>query len=141
MQILPLQWERGTTNSIGDRKLTFSADKSIDLGDFNPFKIEQGTQFIVILLDANSEEINDFKTESSEETKERFRKRMNSLITQYSDLIKQDPKIWREKFKKDLIDKKIIQKSTTELTIGGYARVIIILNEKIHDERTKTTRS
>lgn len=133
MKVLHLQWERGTTNSIGDRKLVFSADKSIDLGDFNPFKIEQGTQFIVILIDANSKEAEEFVEETPEETKDRFRKRMNALINTAAEQRGQNPKEFREEYKKVLISKGIIKESTNELDLQGYARVIADLQQETHE--------
>lgn len=129
MQILPLQWERGTTNSIGERKLVFSADKSVDLGDFNPFKIEQGTQFIVMLIEANSKEAIEFRNESKEETLERFRRHMNSLINSIAESFDKDPKIYREEFKTQLKHEGLIKLSTKELTLQGYALVISKLKQ------------
>ena len=129
MLILPLQWERGTTNSIGERKLVFSADKSVDLGDFNPFKIEQGTQFIVMLIEANSKEATEFRTESKEETLERFRRHMNSMINSVSEALNKDPKIYREEFKTMLKQEELIKTSTKELNLQGYVLVISKLKQ------------
>lgn len=133
MYFLPLQWERGNTNSIGERKLVFSADKSIDLGDFNPFKIEQGTQYMVILVETNSEEFKEFQQETKEETTERFRKHMNALINKVADFRGESPVSYREKLKQMLRSNGVIKDSTKELTIEGYSRVINYLTRQIHE--------
>lgn len=130
MYILPLQWDRGTSNSIGDRKLIFSADKSIDLQGFNPFEIEQGTQFMVIMVPVNSEEMNDFKTETAKETLDRFKRHMEVLIGDVARLLKKDQGEYREQFKAFLTEKGYIQKSTSELDLNGYANAIVYLKNK-----------
>lgn len=141
MWILPLQWERGTTNSIGERKLVFSADKSVDLGDFNPFKIEQGTQFIVMFIEADSQEAINFRNETKEETIERFRRHMNSLINSVANLKKEDPKKYREDFKTELKREGLIKSSTLELNLQGYALVITKLKQIKNGIENRTNKS
>jgi len=132
MIILQLQYDRHSgPDAIGQHKITFSMDESIAT-EFNPMTIKKGTQFIVMLIEANSKEADEFRDESPEETKERFRKRMNSLINQVAEKNGFKPKEFRDLFKQELVSKKLIRESTTELDLQGYVKVIAILNEKLY---------
>jgi len=136
MMILPMQYDRHSgPDAVGSHKLTFSIDESVGLDGFNPMEIKKGTQFIVTLIEADSKEAEEFRSETPEESKERFRRRMNSLINKYADL-----GVSREEFKEVLKEKGLIVESTKELDLAGYARVIALLNEKIY-EREKDTGS
>ena len=91
------------------------------------------------MTEANSKEAQEFRDESPEESKERFRKRMNSLINRVADKIGIKSEEYRKQFKKELVEISLIEESTTELDLQGYARAIAILSEKLYD-RQKTTR-
>lgn len=136
MMVLPMQYDRHSgPDAVGQHKLTFSIDESVGLDGFNPMEIKKGTQFIVTLIEADSKEAEEFRSETPAESKERFRKRMNSLINRYSEL-----GVSREEFKEFLKERGLITESTKELDLAGYARVIALLNEKIY-EREKDTGS
>ena len=139
MIILPLQYDRHSgPDAIGQHKLTFTLDESVAT-EFNPMSIKKGTQFVVMMIEANSKEAQEFRDESPEESKERFRKRMNSLINQVAEKIGIKSEEYRKQFKKELVEMNLIKESTTELDLQGYARVIAILSEKLYD-RQKNTR-
>ena len=104
-------------------------DESVT-SEFNPMSIKKGTQFIVMLIDVNSEEMKDFSQETPEQTKERFRKHLNSLINQLADEIGEDSGKFREKFKLKLKNMNLIKESTNELSIEGYAQAINLLKQK-----------
>lgn len=135
MIILQLQYDshRGP-DAIGSHKLTFSMDESTEMGDSFKDLItsKKGTQYVVMLTEANSKEAQEFRDESPDESKERFRKRMNSLINQVAEKNGFKPPEFRGLFKKELIDLKMIKESTKELTLEGYAKVIGILNSKLY---------
>ena len=133
MIVLPLQWERHSgPDAVGQHKLTFTMDESVSSGTFNPMHIKKGTQFIVMLVEANSEEADNFSDESLEDSIERFRKHMNSLINQVAEKNGFKSAEFRELFKKELIGLKLIKLSTKELNLEGYAKVIGILNTKLN---------
>lgn len=133
MIVLPLQYDRHSgPDSIGQHKLTFTLDETVAT-EFNPMSIRKGTQFIVMLIEADSKEAEEFRDETLEESTERFRKRMNSLISQVAEKRNEDPIEFRKMFKQELINHKMIINSTKELTLEGYVKAIGILNSKIHD--------
>lgn len=141
MITLYLQWDRHSGPSeIGQHKLTFSMDESVNSGDFNPLHIKKGTQFIVMMIEADTKEAQEFRDESPEESKERFRKRMNSLINQVAEANGFKGPEFRDLFKTELKERGLIKESTKELNLEGYAKVIGILNEKLY-ARQKPTRT
>lgn len=125
MMFLPLQYDghRGP-DAIGSHKITFSIDESVDMGDFNPMSIKKGTQFIVMLVEAGTEEAEEFRGETLEETKNRFRKRMNAIIGDIAELKSTKKEDEREEIKAKFIKEGIIKKSTSELSIDELAKVI-----------------
>lgn len=94
-----------------------------------------GTEYIVVFIPTDKkEELEQFKTESAEETKERFRKRLNALIGEYAKVIGDRAEKVREVLKQNWKLRGIIKESTTELDIAGYAGRITELQELIHDK-------
>lgn len=135
MIILPLQYDRHSgPDAIGQHKITFTLDESIAT-EFNPMSIKKGTQFIVMMIETNTKEAEEFRDETPEESKERFRKRMNSLINQVAELNGFKSDEYREVFKQELKDGKLIKESTKELSLEGYAQVIGILNQKMYGKK------
>ncbi len=132
MIIFPGQIDSYRSRSNGDRLMTISYYSRFAPEVNKVLDKELGTEYMIIMIPTSSEELGDFQSETPEQSKERFRKHMNSLINQVSD--KKKNKDWREEFKKELIDKKIIKKSTTELSMEGYVQVIGMLNEKLYDK-------
>ena len=93
MITLPVQFDRHTgPNVIGEHKLVFSIDESIDWGYFNPVKIKKGTQFMMVLLDLKKRDDEKpvkerlRKDETEEDTKMRLQRRMHSLIQDWAEL-------------------------------------------------------
>ena len=129
MIVLPLQYDthRGP-DAIGQHKLVFTMDESIT-SDFNPLSIKKGTQFLVMLVEADSKEMTDFATETKEETMQRFKRHLEALIADVANTLNVDKTSFREEFKKELIKTGIIKKSTTELTLEQIAQQIIKLKQ------------
>lgn len=136
MIILPVQYEnhRGP-DAVGQHKLTFTIDESVALDGFNPMTIKKGTQFIAMFIEAGTQEEKEFKTETKEETLERFRKHMNSLISSVAEALDVDAAQYRETFKVELKNIGLIHESTKELDLQGYAKAIALLKQKKHDTR------
>lgn len=129
MIIIPLQWDKHSgPDAVGQHKFVFSADESVDI-DMNLIRAKKGTQFIVMMIEAGSDEADNFRSETYEETKERFRKHMNSLINSIADLKHVPATEYREEYKNILKDKKLIITSTSELDLQGYALVITELKK------------
>ena len=116
MIILPLQWDKFSgPDAIGQNKLIFTMDESVNPGTFNPLRLKKGKQFLVILLETDSEQ-NEFAQESQAETTTRFKKRMEALIAERG--------IDREEFKQRLKNIGLIRESTNELDLIGYTKAI-----------------
>lgn len=140
MIILPLQYDRHSgPDAIGQHKLTFTLDESVAT-EFNPMSIKKGTQFIVMMIEADTKEAQEFRDESPEESKERFRKRMNSLINQVAEANGFKGPEFRDLFKTELKERGLINVSTKELSLEGYAKVIGILNEKLYGKKLTRTK-
>jgi hypothetical protein len=133
MLILPLQYEnhRGP-DAIGQHKLTFVMDESI-VTDFNPMTIKKGTQFMVMLIPADTIQSENFEQETLAEAKERMFKWMHVLITDIAKLEGVDQETLKTRFKEQLKKLKLIQTSTKELTVDGLATAITILRDKKHE--------
>jgi hypothetical protein len=125
--ILQYDGHRGP-DAIGQHKLTFSMDESIDAGEFNPMTVKKGTQYIAILIPA--EEDTGLKQETIEEATRRFQSRMHALIGEIATLTGVSDTSVKESLKTKLKQMNIIKESTTELDIQGYAKVITILIER-----------
>jgi flavin-binding protein dodecin len=83
--------------------------------------IKKGTQFIVMMIDVNSAEYEEFKQETPAETKERFFKHFHSLINDVAKLEGSTPESLKEAIKDTLEREKKIVSSTTELSVEQLA--------------------
>jgi len=130
---LPVQFARHSgPNAIGDHSLVFTIDESIDMGAFNPTRIKRGTQFMMVLIESDKEDMPK-QSETPEETKSRFQKRMYALMNELAELSGKDKREIKELLKKFLIEKGKIKESTTELDIEGYAFAIYYIQSKINN--------
>lgn len=121
-----------------------SGDRIITLSSYDKFAEEiskitnsgMGKEFVVIMIPTEDQaQVDEFRNESPEETKERFRKRMNALIGELAQLKGTSAEKLREELKKEWIEKGLIQKSTTELSTAGYAERITDLLGRIHQAK------
>jgi hypothetical protein len=128
MIILPLQYDghRGP-DAVGQHKLTFTMDESIDVREFNPMSIRKGAQFLVTMVEVGTDEAKTFAQETKEETLGRFKKHFEALISDIAKM-KNEPE-FREQLKADLIEQGVIKKSTSELDLAGYSKQIVSLRK------------
>ena len=130
MLILPLQWEKHSgPDSVGQHKLVFTMDESVNHGEFNPMTIRKGTQFLVTLVEANSSELDSFASETEKETTERFRKQFYAIITEIARLKGSTTEIEKEKIKDQLKLEGLIKESTKEMDLNTLAAIIIRLKK------------
>lgn len=124
MFTLHLQWDghRGP-DAIGQHKLTFTMDESVNSGEFNPMQLKKGAQFMVIFIPAEE----GFQNESMVEARSRFMKRMHALIDELAEYNHIPKEEYKEQLKKQLITEGHIKQSTTELDLEGLANVINLL--------------
>lgn len=125
------QFEGFSTRATGDRILRLSTyeDQSAEVGKIVNGKI--GQEYLVMMVPTDTPEFTDFHSETPEETRERFRKHMNSLINQVAEKEGKKPGEVRESFKEFLRSQDMIASSTNELSIEGYARAISILKKRL----------
>ena len=134
MILLQVQWEKHAgPDSIGQHKLIFSMDESINHGEFNPMSLKKGTQFMLMMIPTNSTEYNEFANETIEKTKERFSKHMHSLIGEIAKEKKIKPEEYKDMIRTSLIKAGRIKKSTTELDIAGLSETIIHLRKVLKE--------
>lgn len=131
--IIPLQFDghRGP-DAIGQHKLTFSIDESIAT-DFNPMSIKKGAQFMVMLIPTDSVEMQDFQSETPEDTHNRFRKMMEATIGDIATMKGMDRDEYREEVKARLKQEGLIKSSTKELNLEQLGKVIVRLKEHKHE--------
>lgn len=134
MIIFPVQLDGFRISKIGDRTLTLHTYEQY-AGEVSRLTDKpMGTEYIAIFIPTDAkEEIEEFKNETPDETKERFRKRMNALIGELAKKQGTSAEKLREELKKEWIVKGIIKKSTTELDIAGYAARITELMSKLNE--------
>ena len=130
MIVLPLQYDshRGP-DAIGQHKITFTLDESINAGEFNPMSIQKGKQFLVMMVEADSDEEMAFASETPEDTKLRFSRQMHASIQEIAVLSNSTAVIVKDELRAKLINEGTIKKSTTELNINQLATVIIRLKK------------
>lgn len=143
MIVLPLQWEKHAgPDATGQHKLIFTMDESVNHGEFNPMTLKKGTQFLVMMVEAGTQEQTEFASETAEETKNRFFKQMHVLIADIAKL-KGKPHTevtFKDELRSKLIQEGVIQKSTSELTIHQLAAVIIRLKKYKHEQEKTASR-
>ena len=101
---------------------------------------KMGQEFIVLMIPTNdTKAIEEFKNETPEQTKSRFSRQMNAMISEIAKLSGKTKDEYRNSVKQHLIDNGIIKKSTTELDVEGYAFVITKLKEKRYELRKLQT--
>lgn len=123
-----LQFEKYNQTAL-EHKITFTSDRHNQIDPVFA-NIKSGTQYVVVMIEAESKEAQSFVDETPEETKERFRKHMNSLVNSVGEKLGKTPDVFRLEFKDELKKMGIIKDTTLELDIAGYAKVIALLKQK-----------
>lgn len=132
MIIFPAQLEGYRSRSTGDRIISFCTyeDHAGDVTEVIQSKI--GTEYLVMLVPTGTQEHDAFVSETPEETKTRFQKRMHAIIDQQAKDKGVDSNSYRASIKSELKSLGLIKDSTTELTVKGYAQVIsLLLNNRL----------
>ena len=130
MIVLPVQWDKHAGPTVmGQHKFIFEVDESIDLSDFNPLKIKKGTQFMMILLESEKDQI--LRQETETETKQRFTKYLHAVISDYAKLEGRRADEVKDELKKQLIEEGKIKESSKELDINGIAYAIYLMKAKL----------
>ncbi len=130
MILLALQYDKWSgPDAVGQHKLTFTMDESINAGEFNPLSIKKGTQFIVTLTECGTEEDKGFSQETEEQTRERFFKQFHALITEVAKLETKPADQLKAEIKATLIAEGKIKESSKEMTNEQLATEIIRLKK------------
>lgn len=125
-------------------RITKIGDRILSLHTYEKFAEEiakltsgkMGKEYVVIMIPSeNQQEIDEFRSETPEETKERFRKRMNAIVTDIAKSTGRKPEELREEFKAQWKKEGIIKESTNELDVAGLAKVITQLTGIQHERR------
>lgn len=133
MIIFPCQLDSFRISKIGDRTLTLHTyeQHAEEVGKLTNSKM--GKEYIAILIPTeNKQEIDEFRSETPEETKERFRRRMNAIITDIAKTTDRRAEELREEFKTQWKADGLIKESTNELDIAGLANIITKLTALQH---------
>lgn len=126
-------------SKIGDRVLSIRTYDQYAEDVSKVINEPMGSEFIVIMIPTKDKEsVKQWQEETPEETKERFRRRMNALVNEYAELLNEDAKEVRTQIKVELQKQGIISESTKELDIAGYSEVIVFLKNKIYERKKKS---
>lgn len=132
MQVLTLQYSKHSgPDAIGQHHLSFTMDESV-AKDFNVYT-KKGTQFLVILIPVDSSEMNEFASETKDDTLKRFKKMMEALIGELADMQETDKVTYRNQVKDYLRIQGRIKESTGELDLEGLAYTINHLRKVKYD--------
>lgn len=129
MKTLFLQYDKHSgPDSIGQHKLVFTMDESVE-NDFNPMSMKKGTQFLVILIQADTEEYRSFSQETKEETKVRFFKQFHAILAEVAERRGITSEELRNQIKDKLKGRGLIKDSMSELSIEQLGQEIIKLKQ------------
>lgn len=122
-------------------RITKIGDRILSLHTYEKFAEEiakltsgkMGKEYVVVMIPSeNAQEIDEFRNETIDETKTRFRKRMNALITDIAKQTNREPGELREELKLQWKKEGMFTESTNELSLAGLATVITRLVSMQH---------
>ena len=136
MQIISAQYNKLSGPDLTSSfKLEFTIDESQSVC-LKPFlDLKKGTSVILLMFDyeKDEQEINEFKDETADQTKERMFKRMHALINKVAKDKNIAPSEIKKVLKEFLIKKKCIKTSSKELDIKGLATAIYFLSTEYNN--------
>src|SRR3990167_10123222 len=137
MIVFAAQLHRFNILTSGDRIITLSSYQQYAEEISKITNSGMGKEFVVIMIPSEStQEIDEFRNETPDETKERFRKRMNALIGELAKIDGRSAERVREDLKSKWVKEGLIKKSTTEFDIAGYAARINELLGRISEKKS-----
>lgn len=130
MKPFPVQFNRFSKNVMGDNIISFRVDAlySKDISELVAKDI--GTEFMCTLIEAD---VAMPEAQASPDVKERFVRKMHVLISDLAELKGTSAKDEKEELRAMLKEEKLIEKSTTELTLKGYAIACDYLEKQIQE--------
>jgi len=141
MLIVGAQFNRVSgPDATSSYKIEFVVDESQRSGVLNlANQMKKGTELLLMIFEssADSDELKEMATESTEETRIRLNKRMYALMNDIAAEKKISLIDVKKTLKTFLIKKKYIEKSTSELDIKGIAAAIFYLSSEFNYETDK----
>lgn len=127
MIILPAQFDghRGP-DVVGQHKIVFTVDESVDISDFNPMKIKKGTQYFLVLLDMN--EPNDEKNIHIQ-VKEKMNKKLHALMSELAELKGMSMDVLKTELKNEFN-----VEHTNEMSLKQYAQILNRVESEINSK-------
>ena len=119
----PAQIHNFRKTVIGDNIIALSIDKAFSKDIVEIIEIDPGTQVMVTM------EVVPEKEPEQNDVLEKFRKKMHVKIREVAEVKRSSEESVKEQLKKQLQMHKLIETSTTELTIKGYVAACAILDE------------
>jgi len=116
----PGQYNGFRVTTIGDRVISLRVDQAYAETIKDIITKNIGTEFIVTLVDVTSE-TNFDEERRNDVIRERFYKKMHALINELADIRGKTQEETKDHLKHWLIEKKLIENSTKELSIKGIA--------------------
>ena len=125
--MFPVQIDRFTITRTGDRILHLHTYEEYAEEVSQVTNKPMGTEYMLVLMETKSQEYEDFKSETPDQTRDRFWKQFHALITEVSVILKEKPEIFKKTIKDTLKKEGKIKDSTKELTVEQLANEIIRL--------------
>lgn len=120
----PAQIHNFRKTVIGDNIIALSIDKAFSKDIVEIMEIDPGTQVMVTM-----EVVTDKEPEQNTDVLEKFRKKMHLKIREVAAIKHSPEERVKNELKVQLKRHKLIETSTTELTIKGYVAACAILDE------------
>ena len=111
---------------MGENIISLSVDSTFSKSISDVMEIDAGVPLIVRI---EIKDIEEKEPQKNQDTKDKFRKTMHVKIRKVAEKKNNTEDDVKDQLKKKLIEKKIIEKSTTELDIKGYAIACNILDD------------
>lgn len=124
----PAQFHSYRKTTMGESLITFSVDRACSKDTMDLVGKEIGTQFILHLEDITQDTS---LHKDPDELNNRFVRKLHFLLSEYAEQSGMKPEEAKNQLKETLKDKKLIEKSTTELDIKGLAIACNIVDDWI----------
>lgn len=126
----PAQFHNYRKTTLGDNIVSFSIDKSFSKNVVELVEKDIGTEFVVYLENVTS---NTNLNEDTDELIVKFRKQMHALLSNLAELKGTTQKDEKDIIREELKKRNLIEESTKELNLKGFAIAINIINQLIEE--------
>lgn len=137
MKILACQFSKVSgPDAVSNYTITFNVDESQRRGVQSMLDFKKGTSLLLLLyeVDKDEKEIESLSSETPEQTRTRFNKRLHAIIKQIAKEKGVSTEKIKNALKEFLKNKKLIKESTKELDVNGLAKSIYYIQTEFQED-------